>query len=135
MAKVCSWLEIYFENRNAFVTKNKASYTIFLTNSAIYIQDIVLSHVRNVYLGRRNFHYLMSGLVLDDAWVPDVAEYYAVNITGLRLVSPEKRKVKKILNEWKKLDKKKYKVIPVNLIMNLWIPNVKTLFIWYQFIY
>jgi hypothetical protein len=53
----------------------------------------------------------MSGLVLDDAWVPDVAEYFAVNITGLRIVSPEKRKVKKILNEWKKLDKKKYKVV------------------------
>ena len=76
-----------------------------------FFKDIVLSHVRNVYLGRRNFHYLMSGLVLDDAWVPDVAEYYAVNVTGLRIVSPEKRKVKKILNEWKKLDKKKYKVL------------------------
>ena len=85
----------------------------------IHIQDIVLSHVRNVYLGRRNFHYLMSGLVLDDAWVPDEAEYYAVNITGLRLVSPEKRKVKKILNEWKKLDKKKYKVIHVIFVINL----------------
>ena len=70
----------------------------------------MLSHVRNVYLGRRNFHYLMSGLVMDDSWIPDVAEYYAVNITGLRLVSPEKRKVRKILSEWKKLDKKKYKV-------------------------
>ena len=71
----------------------------------------MFKHVGNVYLGRRNFHYLMSGLVMDDAWVPDVAEYYAVNITGLRLVSPEKRKVKKILNDWKKLDKKKYKVV------------------------
>ena len=75
------------------------------------MQDIVLAHVRNIYLGRRNFHYLMSGLVLDDAWVPDVAEYYAVNVTGLRLVSPEKRKVKNILKEWKKLDKKKNMVI------------------------
>ena len=71
----------------------------------------MLSHVRNIYLRRRNFHYLMSGLVLDDAWVPDVAEYYAVNVTGLRLVSPEKRKVKNILKEWKKLDKKKNMVI------------------------
>ena len=60
----------------------------------------------------------MSGLVLDDVWVPDVAEYYAVNITGLRLVSPEKRKVKKILNEWKKLDKKNYKVFSVILCMD-----------------
>ena len=84
----------------------------------------MLSHVRNVYLGRRNFHYLMSGLVLDDAWVPDEAEYYAVNITGLRLVSPEKRKVKKILNEWKKLDKKKYKVIHVIFVVNLITPII-----------
>ena len=60
----------------------------------------------------------MSGLVLDDVWVPDIAEYYAVNITGLRLVSPEKRKVKKILNEWKKSDKKNYKVFSVILCID-----------------
>ena len=52
----------------------------------------------------------MSGLVMDDAWIPDVAEYYAVNITGLRLVSPERPKTKKILRDWKRLDNKKYKV-------------------------
>ena len=61
---------------------------------------------------------------MDDAWVPDVAEYYAVNITGLRLVSPEKRKVKKILNDWKKLDKKKYKVVTsIIFIKNCYITN------------
>ena len=69
-----------------------------------------MAHVRNVYLGRRNFHYLMSGLVMDDAWISDVAEYGAVNITGLRLVSPEKPRVKKFLRDWRRLDKKKYKV-------------------------
>ena len=64
---------------------------------------------------------------MDDAWVPDVAEYYAVNITGLRLVSPEKRKVKKILNDWKKLDKKKYKVVTsIIFIKNCYIIKLPT---------
>ena len=36
--------------------------------------------------GRRNYHYLMSGLVLDDKWDTTVAEFGAINITGLRIV-------------------------------------------------
>ena len=36
--------------------------------------------------GRRNYHYLMSGLVLDDKWDSTVQEFGAINITGLRIV-------------------------------------------------
>ncbi len=44
-----------------------------------------MSHVNNVHLGRRNFHYLMANLVLEDSWESTVAEYGAINVTGLRL--------------------------------------------------
>jgi hypothetical protein len=53
-----------------------------------HAQEIIMKHVQSVYLGRRNFHYLMSGLVLDDHWDTEVAEYGAINITGLRIVRP-----------------------------------------------
>ena len=42
--------------------------------------------MKSIYLGRRNFHYLMSGLVLEESWDSDVAEYGVVNVTGLRMV-------------------------------------------------
>jgi hypothetical protein len=34
--------------------------------------------------GRRNYHYLMSGLVLDETWDGNVAEFGAINVTGFR---------------------------------------------------
>ena len=41
----------------------------------------------NLYAsGRRNYHYLMSGLVLDDKWDSTVQEFGAINMTGLRIV-------------------------------------------------
>ena len=40
----------------------------------------------SVVAGRRNYHYLMSGLVLDDKWDSTVAEFGAINMTGLRIV-------------------------------------------------
>ena len=39
-----------------------------------------------VVSGRRNYHYLMSGLVLDDGWDSTVEEFGAINMTGLRIV-------------------------------------------------
>ncbi len=45
-------------------------------------KEILLAHVQNVHLGRRNFHYLMSSLVMDSHWDSKVAEYGAINITG-----------------------------------------------------
>lgn len=45
-----------------------------------------MSHVKSVHLGRRNFHYLLSSLALEDDWGAEHADQYgAVNVTGLRL--------------------------------------------------
>ncbi len=48
-------------------------------------KQILRDHVGNIKLGRRNFHYLLSGLVLEDSWDEGVAEYGAINVTGLKL--------------------------------------------------
>ena len=49
-----------------------------------------MSHVNNIKLGRRNFHYLLSNLVLEDKWETDIAEYGVVNVTGLKLFNEER---------------------------------------------
>jgi len=59
---------------------------IVLDCPAHIAKEIVFKHVQTVMLGRRNYHYLMSGLVLDDKWDSTVEEFGAINMTGLRIV-------------------------------------------------
>ena len=40
-------------------------------------KEIMVKHVQSVMLGRRNYHYLMAGLVLDEKWDSQVT----INIT------------------------------------------------------
>ena len=48
--------------------------------------DGKLKNILLYFAGRRNYHYLMSGLVLDDKWDSTVEEFGAINMTGLRIV-------------------------------------------------
>ena len=43
---------------------------VVLDCSAQLAKDILVQHVRSVHLGRRNYHYLMSGLVLGELHMP-----------------------------------------------------------------
>ncbi|XP_040568809.1 glutamate receptor 1 [Lepeophtheirus salmonis] len=81
---------------------------IVLDCSASIAKEILVDHVRNVHLGRRNFHYLMSGLVFDDEWNEKVAEYGAINVTGFRIVHRESDHARRFLRKWKQLDRRKY---------------------------
>ena len=56
-----------------------------------------MNHVKSIYLGRRNFHYLMSGLVLEEGWDSEVAEYGAINVTGLRMIDQKSDMTKNFL--------------------------------------
>ncbi|XP_076056317.1 glutamate receptor 1-like [Oratosquilla oratoria] len=67
-------------------------------------KEVIVNHVRDVQMGRRNYHYLLSGLVMDERWEEDVKEYGAVNITGFRIVDTSRDYVKDFLKVWKKLD-------------------------------
>ncbi|XP_039287193.1 glutamate receptor 1-like isoform X1 [Nilaparvata lugens] len=67
-------------------------------------KEIVVSHVRDISLGKRTYHYLLSGLVMDDRWEAEVVEYGAVNITGFRIVDSTRRNVKDFLEGWRRLD-------------------------------
>ncbi|XP_017877809.2 glutamate receptor 1 [Ceratina calcarata] len=67
-------------------------------------KDIVVSHVRDVALGKRTYHYLLSGLIMDDRWESEVIEYGAINITGFRIVDATRPYVKDFLAGWHHLD-------------------------------
>ncbi|XP_021919064.1 glutamate receptor 1-like isoform X1 [Zootermopsis nevadensis] len=67
-------------------------------------KEIVVSHVRDVTLGKRTYHYLLSGLIMDDRWESEVIEYGAINITGFRIIDSSRRYVKDFLEGWRKLD-------------------------------
>ncbi|XP_077301920.1 glutamate receptor 1-like [Arctopsyche grandis] len=67
-------------------------------------KDVVIGHVRDVALGKRTYHYLLSGLIMDDRWEAEVIEFGAINITGFRIVDTNRRHVKDFLEVWKRLD-------------------------------
>ncbi|CAH1170158.1 unnamed protein product [Phaedon cochleariae] len=77
---------------------------VVLDCSAETAKEIVVSHVRDISLGRRNYHYLLSGLVMDERWESEVVEYGAMNITGFRIVDSSKQNVRDFLEGWKRLD-------------------------------
>lgn len=84
---------------------------VVLDCSAQLAKDIIVQHVRSVQLGRRNYHYLMAGLVLDDYWDSNVVEYGAINVTGLKLVNTESYYAREFLKKWHSLDRSKYQAI------------------------
>uniref|UniRef100_A0A8D8LQ99 Glutamate receptor 1 n=5 Tax=Cacopsylla melanoneura TaxID=428564 RepID=A0A8D8LQ99_9HEMI len=71
-------------------------------------KSIVVTHVRQVTLGKRTYHYLLSGLIMDERWETEVIEYGAINITGFRLINSQRPFVKEFMKEWNSLDSKTY---------------------------
>ncbi|KAL9901601.1 glutamate receptor 1 isoform X2 [Glossina fuscipes] len=67
-------------------------------------KEILIQHVRDISLGRRTYHYLLSGLVMDDRWESEIIEFGAINITGFRLVDTNRRLIKEFYESWKRLD-------------------------------
>ncbi|XP_053623557.1 glutamate receptor 1-like isoform X2 [Plodia interpunctella] len=67
-------------------------------------KNILISHVRKVQLGRRTYHYMLSGLVMDDHWENEVTEYGAVNITGFRIVDHSRKIVRDFTDGLRRMD-------------------------------
>ncbi|XP_046452212.1 glutamate receptor 1-like isoform X2 [Daphnia pulex] len=77
---------------------------VVLDCSASLASEIIIQHVKDVHLGRRNYHYLLSGLVMDDRWDERVKEYGAINITGFRIIDTERPIVQQFFRTWEALD-------------------------------
>ncbi|KAK8780357.1 hypothetical protein V5799_018301 [Amblyomma americanum] len=50
---------------------------------------IIVDHVRDIYMGRRNYHFFLVNPVVNELTYDKIAEFAAVNITALRLVSED----------------------------------------------
>ena len=70
---------------------------VVLDCSAQLAKDILVQHVRSVHLGRRNYHYLMSGLVLGE--LPMAVNVSKGGLTytdnlSLKLIHPKRQQEK-----------------------------------------
>ncbi|XP_037506071.1 glutamate receptor 1 [Rhipicephalus sanguineus] len=52
-------------------------------------KDIVIRHVRDIYMGRRNYHYVLARPVVSHRYLEGVTEFAAVNITAFRFQNTE----------------------------------------------
>ncbi|XP_068623671.1 glutamate receptor 1-like [Battus philenor] len=77
---------------------------IVLDCNARNAKNILVEHVRRVQLGRRTYHYMLSGLVMDDHWENEVTEYGAVNITGFRIVDHSRKIVRDFMDGLRRMD-------------------------------
>ncbi|CAH0577972.1 unnamed protein product [Chrysodeixis includens] len=75
---------------------------VVLDSATQLAKDSLILHVRDVHLGRRNYHYFLSGLVMDDRWEKEVMEFGAINITGFRVLDWSRKVVRDFVDIWKR---------------------------------
>ncbi|XP_068623895.1 glutamate receptor 1-like [Battus philenor] len=75
---------------------------VVLDSSTRLAKDALILHVRDVQLGRRNYHYFLSGLVMDDRWEKAITEFGAINITGFRMLDFSRKIVRDFIDVWRK---------------------------------
>ncbi|KOB72773.1 Ionotropic glutamate receptor, partial [Operophtera brumata] len=93
---------------------------IVLDCNAKNAKSILVEHVRKVQLGRRTYHYMLSGLVMDDHWENEVMEFGAVNITGFRIVDLSRKIVRDFMDGLRRMDPRFKGSISVNALGRLW---------------
>ncbi|CAG2102636.1 unnamed protein product [Medioppia subpectinata] len=86
-----------------FNSTNDRKYVI-LECDAHTAKQIIITHVRDIYMGKRNFHFLLTSLVMDDYLNEKVSEFGAVNITGFRILKPSTHEFRQFFNHWRKSD-------------------------------
>ncbi|CAL1261784.1 unnamed protein product [Larinioides sclopetarius] len=71
-------------------------------------KTIIVKHVHDIYMGRRNYHFLLTSLVMDEYWKSDVQEFGAINITGFRLIQSQSPETLQFLSTWKTLNSSRW---------------------------
>ncbi|RWS24416.1 glutamate receptor 1-like protein, partial [Leptotrombidium deliense] len=83
--------------------KDTRKYVI-LECKAEVAKDLITSHVRDIYVERRNFHFFLTSLIMDDFWGSKIAEFGAVNVTGFRILYRGSQQYRNFMKEWEKLN-------------------------------
>ncbi|XP_067118229.1 glutamate receptor 1-like isoform X2 [Centruroides vittatus] len=84
-------------------TQDKEKYIILDCNATV-AQKIIVNHVKNIYMGRRNYHFLLTSLIVDENWNSEVLQHGAINVTGFQILQPNRPEMRHFLIQWKKLD-------------------------------
>ncbi|XP_071044207.1 glutamate receptor 1 isoform X2 [Parasteatoda tepidariorum] len=71
-------------------------------------QTIIVNHVHDIYMGRRNYHFLLTSLVMDEYWKKEVQEFGAINITGFRIIQAQSPETTQFLSMWKTLNSSRW---------------------------
>uniref|UniRef100_T1IX33 Glutamate receptor n=1 Tax=Strigamia maritima TaxID=126957 RepID=T1IX33_STRMM len=80
----------------------ESKHFVILDCSQELAQKIIISHVSSKWLGRRNYHYLLIDLILDNIWDSSIVEFGTINITGFKIVDWSNKKVQNIYDASKR---------------------------------
>ncbi|KAG0412880.1 hypothetical protein HPB47_009975, partial [Ixodes persulcatus] len=81
---------------------------VVLDSSAEVAKEIIINHVRDLYTGRRNFHFLLTSLVMDEYFNNQILELGVINVTGFRMLQSNRDEFKIFHKSWEKLDHSKW---------------------------
>ncbi|GFR03207.1 glutamate receptor 1 [Trichonephila clavata] len=59
---------------------------IILDCDAEVAKDVVSQHIRDTYMNRRNYHFLVTSLIIEDDWNSALLPHGAVNTTGFQML-------------------------------------------------
>lgn len=75
-----------------------------LHKSAKLVAETLRLHMNDIYMNRRNFHYLIINLNIDDLTYHNLTEFGALNITGFRILNRSSLNYRQFISYWKSLD-------------------------------
>lgn len=77
---------------------------VILNCEAELVAATLKKHIDDIYMNRRNFHYLIINLNIDDLAIYNLTEFGALNITGFRLLNKSSLNFRQFISFWKSLD-------------------------------
>uniref|UniRef100_A0AAN0LHA1 Glutamate receptor 1 n=1 Tax=Polyphagotarsonemus latus TaxID=1204166 RepID=A0AAN0LHA1_9ACAR len=95
--------EEFEEIFNSKLDKSSPIYVI-LNCEAKLVASIIQKHMDDIYMSRKNFHYLIINLNIDDLAIYNLTEYGALNITGFRILNKSSLNYRQFISYWKSLD-------------------------------
>lgn len=81
---------------------------VLLDSSADLARSLISSHVRDIYVHRRSYHFLLTDLIMDDFHGVNIAEFGAVNVTGFKMLKRGSTIFRSFIKTWKDLDPRVY---------------------------
>lgn len=77
---------------------------VILNCEAELVAATIRKHIDDIYMNRRNFHYLIINLNIDDLAIYNLTNFGGLNITGFRLLNKSSLNFRQFISYWKSLD-------------------------------